>query len=304
MWRYPGLQPWYYVLESSWNQDAMLPVVGLFGAILLAVRHAWRRPLRFLLTIYLATCLIMSLTLPGLAWRYIHHLIPLMVLLASATLVVVAHRLRQLARQPGLPVLAPAYARVVTLGCAVAVIALASGLTIQLAEIRFLRVEGYGTRVLKFPNFEGPARYLSEHMNDTDVVLATDPFHINHLVHLTGRPDYRTEFWLSTALRFPATVDDRRSIPLDRRDGTKMVASLESLEDIFARHPRVWAVVQPERHEVLNDRDIGVFLRQHMDVVYEDWQSLVLFRGDKHRSAAMRRRCENVLNTAQAVYLP
>ncbi|MBY0525820.1 MAG: glycosyltransferase family 39 protein [Gemmataceae bacterium] len=304
MWRYPGLQPWYYVLEASWTQDALLPIVGLFGAIALAVRHPWRTRLRFLLTIYLGTCLFMSMTLPGLAWRYIHHLVPLSILLASVTIAAVVHHLARLSRNRALPLGWGLYPRAVGVAGVIAVVALASGMTIELAEIRQVRVEGYGVTVYKFPNFEGPARYVSEHMAEGDIVLATDPFHINHLVRLTGRPEYRTNFWMSTALRFPATIDDCRTLPLDRRDGTRMVASLESLQDIFARHPRVWVLVQPERHEVLNDRDVGVFLRQHTDVVFEDWQSLVLFRGDKHRTALERRKSEDTLHRAQGVYLP
>src|SRR5262249_46485913 len=36
MWRHQGFQPWYYLWESSWNQDALLPLLGLLGAGLLA----------------------------------------------------------------------------------------------------------------------------------------------------------------------------------------------------------------------------------------------------------------------------
>jgi hypothetical protein len=41
-----------------------------------------------------------------------------------------------------------------------------------------------------------------------------------------------------------------------------------------------------------------------MDVVYEDFQSLVLFRGGNSRSAAQRAQDDRVLKDAQANYLP
>jgi len=34
MWRYPipgVFQPWYYIWQSSWTQDALLPLLGLLG---------------------------------------------------------------------------------------------------------------------------------------------------------------------------------------------------------------------------------------------------------------------------------
>ncbi len=297
MWRYPGPEPWYYVLQSSWTQDALLPMLGLIGAGLLALRHPFRRPVRFLLVTNVVTSLIMALTLPGLAWRYIHHLIPLTILLASVSLVALARSLVSAAGRSG-------WARAVVALTALGAVVVASGMTVELAEMRGLRVEGYGTTVFKFPNFEGPARYLSDRLEEEDVVLATDPFHINHLVQIDGHPGWRTDYWLATTLRFPGTIDDRRSVPLDRRDGTTMLASVENLENLCARHNRVWVIVQPERHEVLSDRDVSVFLRQHFDVVYEDWEALVLFRGDRHRPAFLRTQDERRLNDAQANYLP
>ena len=100
-----------------------------------------------------------------------------------------------------------------------------------------------------------------------------------------------------------ATVDDRRSIPLDRRDGTPKLPSRESLEELFARHPRVWYVVQPERHDNQNDPGVSAFLREHMDVVYEDFESLVLFRGENHRTAPHRFENERSLQKAKADFL-
>jgi hypothetical protein len=300
MWRYPGAQPWYYVLESSWTQDAILPLLGLFGAGLLALRHPFRHGARFLLIVHLVTCLLMALTLPGLAWRYIHHLVPLPILFASAAAIALSRGICRLTR--ACPV--PAYGRVVAAVLVAVLFALGSGVTLQLPEMRSLRIEGYGTRVLKFPDFEGCAKFLNDHLEDGDLVLATDPFHINHLIALSGREGWRTDFWLATALRFPGTIDDRRCLPLDRRDGTRMVVSLESLEDLFARHRRVWALVQSERHEVLNDRDVSIYLRQHMQVAHEDWESLVLFRGEHNRPASLRYQDEKSLRDSQSSFFP
>lgn len=61
MWPLPVFRPWYYVWESSWNPDAFLPMLGLLGAARLAVRHPFRRPVRFLILVFLGDCLVMAL---------------------------------------------------------------------------------------------------------------------------------------------------------------------------------------------------------------------------------------------------
>jgi 4-amino-4-deoxy-L-arabinose transferase-like glycosyltransferase len=84
MWPYPIYQPWFYIWESSWNQDALLPLLALLGAALLAVWHRHRRPLQYLLLIYLTLCIVMAALLTLFAWRYGNHLIPLLILPAAA----------------------------------------------------------------------------------------------------------------------------------------------------------------------------------------------------------------------------
>src|SRR5581483_6762241 len=63
MWQYPTFKPWYYVWETSWNQDALLPMLGLAAALGLAVRHPLRERFRFLLVIHVGACLTESVLL-------------------------------------------------------------------------------------------------------------------------------------------------------------------------------------------------------------------------------------------------
>jgi hypothetical protein len=52
---------------------------------------------------------------------------------------------------------------------------------------------------------------------------------------------------------------------------------------------------------VLLDPDVAAFLRQQMDVVYEDFSLVVLCRsGDSHRPASLRRADEQTLQQARA----
>jgi hypothetical protein len=308
MWPLPIFEPWYYVWESSWNSDAFLPMLGLLGAALLTIRHPLRRPIRFLMPIYLGDCLMMALWLPNLKWRYIHQVIPFVILLASAALAALLRALVQSARPSG-----PArwYAQAVALGVAVAAIALGSGLTVRLVDMPRFAVEGYSRlATFQFPNIDGPAQFLRRHLQEGDVVLSHDLQHLHHVMQLPGpadgrpEPDRPLDYWLETTLFLPAMLDDHRDLPLDRRDGSVLIPNRASLEDLFARHRRIWYVAQPGIHQAMNTAEVSSFLRQHMEVVYEDWQTLVLFRGDHHRTLGQRQRDEKALQKARAIFLP
>jgi 4-amino-4-deoxy-L-arabinose transferase-like glycosyltransferase len=298
MWRYPIFEPWYYVFESSWNLDAFLPMLGLFGSGVLAIRHRWRRPVRFLLLIHVFTCWIMAALLPVMAWRYIHHMIPFTILLASATLSAALEGVGRLAQRVLVPRSWRLYARGVSLAVALPLILLGSGITVQLPEMDRLRVQGYGLTVFKFPDLGGPSRFLREHLEPGDIVLASFPHSVNHFLVFR-----QTEYWPQSKLYLQALLDDARTLPLDRRSGAVMIDTRDELDDLFARHRRVWYVVVPSTHANQNSSDLSAFLRQHMDVAYQDFQTMVLLR-DVHRRALMRVNNDQTLNSAKANYLP
>jgi hypothetical protein len=53
-----------------------------------------------------------------------------------------------------------------------------------------------------------------------------------------------------------------------------------------------------------NDPEVASYLRQHMDVVYEDFSTEVLLRDSENRPASMRRANEEALRRARANFLP
>lgn len=298
IWRYAIFQPWYYVFESSWNQDALLPMLLLVGSALLALAHPWRQPLRLLLAIHLTTCLATSALLSIIAWRYIHHLVPLLILLAAATLVAGIHRLVAWGRRSTLQV-ERLHARLVGAAVLLALLAAGSGLLLQLPKLELFRVQGYGISQFKYVNMGGPSLFLKEHVRDGDVVLAHQPYTTNYFLDRQ-----RADYWLQTTLYMTETLADHQPTALDRRDGTPLLSRLDALQELFASDRRIWYVVAPSGHSSANRSEISSFLREHMDVVYEDYKTLVLLRDRNYRPASLRATNQKALRTASIEFLP
>lgn len=304
MWGSQAFQPWYYLWESSWNQDSLLPLLGLLGAIVLAVRGPFRQPVRFLLLIHLTTCMLMGILLPTSQFRYVHHLLPLLMLLASASAVALVRSLIAAACQLERPWPYQVYGRMVGALTLVVLVAVGSGLTLEMRGMERLRIEGIPPHLFKFPDMGTPARYVRDHMQEGDVVLANHIYQINHLMGLREKPDPATRYTVATGACFlPVTLTDRDDRLVDRRDGARVLTSQAQLEDLFARHDRIWYIVQPGQHTAVNLPIASAFLRQQMEVVYEDWDMMVLFWGGNHRSAKQRHADDEMLNAAQANYL-
>jgi hypothetical protein len=303
MWRYPGFDPWYFVLASSWSRDTFPALLGLAGAGWLLVGKRARHPALFLVVVFVTSCLTMSLFLSVKSWRYSYFLTPPLIVLTAAAVVAGARRLVRLARQPRAPGWWRGYAYGVGAAAVIAALALGSGMTLQLTRMDKLRIsshglEASGLNTFKFANLKAAADYVRRRMGPGDVVLSNRSQVVDTYL---GRP---VDYWPQSKLIFQIALQDGGPQPVHRYNGTPLVADRKSLADLFARHRRLWYIEVPLLHRMSNDGDISSFLRQHMDVVYEDFSVAVLFRGPNHRPADLREENDKALRNARANFLP
>jgi len=94
-----------------------------------------------------------------------------------------------------------------------------------------------------------------------------------------------------------ALEQDRPPLPLDRRDGTAQVWSARGLQDLFARHQRIWLV--SESIPASNEPEVTTYLRQEMDVVYESYRTALFLRDNKDRTALHRLRDQRALERSR-----
>ncbi len=309
MWTFPQFDPVRFVHQAAWSSSDLLPLLAIVVSFVLTLKSAWRRPTQMLIIIFLTTALLMALLLPVTAGRYAYLLSTIAILLTTVSIVSVARQLQDLVRHAPTPKVWRAYASCVAAILVLAGAALATELTAQLSKLRALTKDSDRPGVLSARSLSGPSHFLVKHMQPGDVVLSTQPYLVAHHAWLgsgkSTRLDPENFHWLQTRLHLQAVLDDGRSVPLNRRDGTPVIATEESLKDLFNKHARVWYVVAKGHHNRLNVNSVSSFLRQHMLVAYEDVDSLVLLKDDtQHRPASLRIRDEQALEAAESNFLP
>jgi hypothetical protein len=306
MWRYPFFDVDFFLMNASWSRDALLPMIALGSACLMAVRHRWRMPLRFSIICLASNALLMSALLPLRTNRYAYHLLPILVLIAAAVVAAGVELLWRVGRDARISAAQRLYARAVAIAVLAVLVGLASGRLVRTRELEEFVVAAYDTRQLRFPHWDGPTQYLREHLREGDVVIATFPHTQNFLMGTTADAPAaasQVDYWLESTLVIQATLGDSQARPLDRRSGSTMIYDVEQLRQLFTQHDRVWYCTVRFGQSRINDSSVSKFLRENMDVVYEDFATAVMLRDKNHRTAPLRVEEEEAGRMASDYYL-
>jgi hypothetical protein len=307
MWRYPFFQHDYFLINSSWTRDALLPMVALILACILAIRHRWRFPLRFALICLIINAELMAAFLPVRTNRYSCHLIPILLLITAAVGVAGAEALVNYLRATAMPAAYRWYARAVAVAATAIGVALASGWTVRTAELTEFSNAAFDVKQLHIPDWDEPTKYLHKHMRDGDVVVSIFPHTTNFMfaAHKIGKQDEpRTvDYWLESRLIIQATMGDSTEVPRDRRSGAVMLYNLDQVQKLFAENERVWYCTMRMAQGKLNDGVVSKYLREHMDVVSEDFSTALMLRDKNHRPAPIRLEEEEAGHIAADYYL-
>jgi hypothetical protein len=292
MWRYPFFQHDYYLINSAWTRDALLPMIALVLALAMAIGHRWRAPLRFSLFCLIVNAEMMAAFLPVRTNRYACHLIGIMMLISAAVVVAGAEALLNYLRSHHLRPGYRWYARVVSFGTVAAAVALASGWTVRTAEMTEFANAAFDVKQLRIPDWDAPTEFLHEHLKEGDVVISIFPHTTNFnfvFDEVRDGDKIRTvDYWLQSRLIIQATIGDSSESPRDRRSGAVMLHNIDQVKKLFAENDRIWYCTMRMAQGKLNDSEVSQFLRQHMDVVSEDFATALMLRDKNHRPAPVR----------------
>lgn len=292
MWRYPFFQHDYFLINSSWTRDALLPMCALALAFVLAIGHRWRAPLRFALFCLVINAELMAAFLPVRTNRYACHLIGILMLITAAVAVAGAEALLNNLRYRRLPSAYGWYARFVAVGTTAVAVALASGWTVRTAEMTQFTSAAFDVKQLRIPDWDEPTEYLHDHLQEGDVVISIFPHTTNFnfaFDKVRQGDDTRTvDYWLQSRLIIQATIGDSTESPRDRRSGAIMIHNIDQVKKLFAENDRIWYCTMRMAQGKLNDGEVSQYLRQHMDVVSEDFATALMLRDKNHRPAPIR----------------
>lgn len=305
MWRDRSFQILGYLGFTSWSCDPLLPAAGFLGAIIVCARHRFRKPARFVTVIYVTTCFSMSLLMPIYLKRYIFHMVPLLILLSAVALAAASRCLADLAVRQTRHYWFYAHGTVAM--SAIALVIAGSGITLQ-------HREGPPARYVLPPNgwrfrpFAEAMEYVCQQWQPGDLLLTDLPSGTGrYLRAIFSNPNDVTLNVKSVQKRpiSPFTLSDKQLVPVHRMEGTIAVTNLESLKSVFARHGRIWAVVSPDlTSDSLNDAIIVEYMRENMEIVYEDFYALAMVRDRNNRPVLQQLRDERNLKRAKAQWWP
>lgn len=291
MWRFPFFQHDYFLTNSGWTRDALLPMIALAFALILAVRHRWRAPLRFALICFIVNAEVMAALLPVRTNRYSYHLMEIFLLITAAVAVAGVEAVLNALQVRSLPGAYRWYSRTVGAAAVIAGVAVASGWTMRTSEIVNYTNASFDVDHLRVPDWDEPMKYLLANLREGDVVIAIFPHTQNYMFaaeKVGGDTPRTTDYWLQSRLILQATLGDGTNPPRDRRSGAVMLYNLAQVEELFATHDRIWYCTMRMAQSKINDSVVSQYLRQHMDVVSEDFATALMVRDKTHRPAPIR----------------
>ncbi|WP_442485361.1 hypothetical protein [Aeoliella sp. SH292] len=305
MWRFPFFDADFYLLNSSWTRDALLPTLAVIAAAVLAVKHRWRTPIRFVLVCLLTNAGLMAAFLPLKTNRYAYHLTELVILLAGASLVAMVDGLYRAVRDSRNSAF-NLYANSIAATTLLIALAAGSGWLVNASELKSFVVAAQGVGQIRSPDWEESSRYVQENYQPGDIVISILPhaqeFQFKVLAGEEEQP-IPVDYWLETRLVLQATIGDTEEVPRDRRSGAVMLYDLEQVKKLFADHDRIWYCTTRFGQSQINDSVVSQFLREHMDVMHEDLATAVMLRDKNHRTASVRLEEQKAGTLASDFYL-
>jgi hypothetical protein len=305
-WRFPFFQYDYFLTNSGWTRDALLPMIALVIALALAVSHRWRAPLRFSLICLISNAEVMAALLPVRTNRYSYHLTQIFILITAAVVVAGAEALVNAVKVRTLPRAYRWYAYGVASTAVLTGVAVASGWTLRTSEITHYTNASFDVDPLRVPDWDEPMRYMLANLREGDVVIAIFPHTQNFIFaaeKIGGDTPRTTDYWIQSRLILQATLGDSTEEPRDRRSGAVMLYDLDQVKELFATHGRIWYCTMRMAQSKLNDGPVSQYLRQHMDVVSEDFATALMVRDRSHRPAPVRMEEDEASQLASEYFL-
>ena len=265
----PMYDPYFYfnaffLMENNFSLTLVL-VAGLFLI-------TTDRPLRYLYILLLGTVFVLTNFLQVASTRYVYHMEPLLILIASATILVYGNRLKSICSHPNLAV------RLAKLSSAAA----ASFLLLLSSNALFLHLyllsaTPYSPLTLTRQNvywcdYKSVGQYVKQHIRQDDLIFSMMPHTLQHYAGVTNG------YGLMTLLAKTMVYDkvDLSYGFMDKYVGDPIVTTFDEFILLLGRYNRIWIVGAPASLvSAQNDTQTLDYINRNFRVVYEGYGTRV-----------------------------
>jgi hypothetical protein len=245
--------PLFYINSLFSEAHILLLALFAFGVFFLKSNGN----LRYLLAIVSFSVFILSFFLGYFALRYVYFLLPLILLMASAVMVILIDEFGQHA----------AHAKLTYSFSLLLMLAVCSPWGIkptQLSESLQKNRPFELRRDLSAFRFRPVNLALREHYRKGDIVVVQAPFPTQVYLGMTGN------YFLQAQTATSVVYDAKQPYYLDKWRGNPVLTSLKALIEVLQKNPRVWIVAVPDGAAMLSfGKDITGYVNTHFCVVSE-----------------------------------
>ena len=120
-----------------------------------------------------------------------------------------------------------------------------------------------------YPTIQEAVAFMDRHLRDDDIIISPVP----HLVDFYIRD---ADYFLETILHFQVFLNPANNTTMHRVSGTQAILTYKDLQKVVAMNRRVWIVTSPLDEKLIDD-ETRKWIKENMEVVYENIASLVYF---------------------------
>lgn len=263
--------PYYYVNIFLFAENNWMLTVVLIAGTAFTLRE---KPLRYLYVILLGTVFFMTNFLQVTSSRYVYHLEPFLILIASSVIFIFIERLKGIVeREDFIP---------------------RSGIALSAVAMSFILFAASNNTLLRLyllsknpndpPNlirqyvywndYRTTSSFLQANVRRGDVIFSMTPHTLKYYA------DYSGDYSLTTLMGKAMIYDISGHYPgfLDKYMGNPVIVTLNEFKRILSQYNRVWFISAPNKAltvNVVDDAETIDYIQRHLKTVFESYNARI-----------------------------
>lgn len=267
----PMYDPYYYMDVFLFAENNWMLTILLIAGTIIACRE---RPLRYLYVLLLGTLFFMTNFLQVVSIRYVYHLAPFLILIASAVIFIFTSRLKGMAGEKDFA----ARAVIASSAAIMSLIIFASSNSTLLRLYLLSKNPNDPPNLIRrnvyWNDYRSTSKYLQANFKKGDIIFSMTPHTLKYYA------DYDGDYSLTTLMGKAMIYDVSGRYPgfLDKYMGNPVIVNLHEFKRILSKYNRVWFVSAPNKAlnlNVVDDAETIAYIQSNLKVVFESYNAKI-----------------------------